>query len=158
MSSQSGSRDKNGVLIGSFDQGWGKSPIDVLTHIVPFLYPCSKCKAMMFHVIGEQHAGIGIKVPFIRKPVASTGKGYHAICNTCTTINTQPPKGVVRKLEKGIIAREICSTYGLVCESPEPYTEGFTEDFIAFNPDADEAAVAFVRQCLQHYRREFGAA
>ena len=59
MSFQLGNRDSNGALIGSFEPGGGAFPIDIVTRIVPFLYPCSECMGVMFHVVGEQHAGTG---------------------------------------------------------------------------------------------------
>jgi len=111
----------------------------------------------MFHVVGEQHAGIGVKVPFMRKPLASTGKGHQAICNTCTNINTLIPDDVFRKLEQGIIAPQISAMYAAVSDPPEPYTDGFAGDFIARHAEAGDKTIAFVRKCLAAYRRESGA-
>ena len=154
MSFQLGNRDQNGVLVGSFDQGRRAFPIDILRHIVPFLYPCQECQALKFHVMGEQHAGIGFKIPFMRKPLASTGKVHQAICNTCTNINTVIPDDAFRKLEQGIIPTQISAMYAVVCDPPEPYTDGFAENFLGRHPEAGDKTIAFVRKCLVAYRRE----
>lgn len=157
MSFQLGNRDPNGVLIGSFEPGGGAFPIDIVTRIVPFLYPCAECRATLFHVVGEQHAGIGIKIPFMRRPLVSMGKGYEAICNTCTNINTILPKDVVEKLENRVISAQICAMYATVCNPPEPYTDGFLEGFLARHADSGEKTLMFVRSCLEAYRREDAA-
>jgi len=157
MSFQLGNRDPNGVLIGALEPGEGAYPIDIVTRIVPFLYPCAECKAIMFHVVGEQHAGIGIKILFMRRPLASMGKGYHAICNTCTTINTHLPKDVVEKLERHVIPAQICAMYVTVCNPPEPYTEGFLDEFLGRHTDAGEKTLKLLRSWLETYQRE-GAA
>ena len=154
MSFQLGNRDSNGALIGSFEPGGGAFPIDIVTRIVPFLYPCSECMGVMFHVVGEQHAGIGIKIPFMRRPLVSTGKGYQAICNTCANINTVLPTNVVEKLEGRVIPAQICAMYPTVCSPPEPYTQGFNEEFLARHADVSEKTLKFIRKCLEAYRRE----
>ena len=154
MSFQLGNRDENGVLVGSFEQGRGSFPIDIVRRIIPFLYPCQECQALTLHVVGEQHAGIGIKIPFMRKPLASTGKAYQAICSTCTNINTILPSDVFHKLEQRIISPQICAMYAAVCDPPQPYTEGFVDQFIGRHPEAGERTLAFLRKCLEAYRRE----
>jgi hypothetical protein len=154
MSFSIGNRDENGVLIGSFKQARGSYPIDIVRHIVPFLFPCQQCRSLVFHVVGEQHAGIGIKLPFASKPLVSVGKGFHAICNTCTMINTQIPRQVVEKLERGVIPLEISNMYATVCNPPEPYTDGFLDVFLALFSDSGERTLAFARKCLEFYHRE----
>jgi hypothetical protein len=154
LSFQLGNRDEHGFLVGRFDQGWGSFPIEVIRRIVPFLYPCQECRGIQFHVVGEQHAGIAIKIPFMKKPLASTGKGHQAICNTCTTINTVLPIDVVRKLEAGIIAPQLCGMYATFCDAPEPYTEGFAAQFVERRPEVAKNILLFVKKCLEAYRRE----
>jgi len=111
----------------------------------------------MFHVVGEQHAGIGIKIPFMRTPLVSTGKSYGAICNVCTTINTSLPKDVVEKLERRVIAPQICAMYATVCSPPEPYTEGHLDGFLKRNADEGEKTLKLVRSWLEAYQREDAA-
>src|SRR4051812_44201925 len=82
-------RDRNGILRGRFDQGWLSWPVEVLGDIKPFLFPCQQCKLVTLHVAAEQHGGLGIKIPFTGRAVASTGRAYHALCNNCTMVNTQ---------------------------------------------------------------------
>ena len=154
MSFQLGSRDANGILMGSFDQGWRSQPIDIVSHIVPFLYPCAECQSLRLHVVGTQQTGVGIKLPFARRNLISTGRGYQAICNSCTNISSVLPKEVVQQLENGIISAQICAMYAGVSDPPEPYTQGFLERFLASNQGASEKLLAYLKTILGHYRRE----
>ena len=103
-------RDVHEVLTGDLDYGGG-FPVTILSGIPPVLYVCSDCSAVSFHVVGEQHAGLGIKIPFARKPIASTGKQYFLICNNCTLIAKKLPKEAVHE-SWGFSANPI--TFGLL--------------------------------------------
>lgn len=61
---------------------------------------------------------------------------------------------VFGKLEQGIIAPQISVMYSTVCDPPEPYTEGFAEDFVTQHTEAGEKTIAFARKCFAAYRRE----
>jgi hypothetical protein len=140
-------RDEMGILKGDLDYG-ARCPVTVLSLIAPVLYPCVKCRSMTFHLVGEQHAGIWIKVPFARKPIASSGKGYQLICNTCTTIATQLPRSAVAKLEAKVIPHEICDAYRRLEICPEPYTDGYVRPFMSSLENANEDT----RVCAGHPR------
>lgn len=125
-------RDQYGFLKGRFDQGWFAYPIEVLSAIKPFLFPCQPCERIVFHVAAQQHAGLGIKVPFTNEPLASTGKGYHALCNECSTINSQLTEEMVLKLESGVLPAQICNLFMKVCKPdvPAPYSPAFVAQWV----------------------------
>jgi hypothetical protein len=125
-------RDDNGFLKGSFDQGWLSYPIEVVEDIKPFLFPCQQCKLIVFHVAAEQHAGLGIKLPFTSKPLVSTGRGYHALCNDCTMINSQLTEEMVQKLRRKVLPSQICNLFLQISKPdlPAPYSAAFIEQWV----------------------------
>jgi hypothetical protein len=149
-------RDEHGFLIGSFDQPKGAFPINVVRDIPAFMYPCRDCKAMTFHVVGLQKAGMALLNPFTGKPLVSTSQGYTAICNDCTEINTELPEAVVRKLEQRIIPQQILAMYAQVLgvDAIKPYTDGYAEHLLKGCTASPQATRDRYRKVLELYRRE----
>lgn len=151
-----GSRDQHDLLTGDLDYGGGGWPITILSHIPAFLYVCTNCQAVSFHVVGEQPHGPGIKLPFAKKPLVTVlGKAYHIICNNCTVIAKQLSKEDVAKLEARVLPSDICSTldsfYGINPHFPLPYTPEFPRAFVDLHkPDDLPVAISL----LSIYRRE----
>ena len=161
MSFELDNRDENGILVGSFEQDSGEFPIDVVRKFVPFLYPCERCQELQFHVVGEQHAGIGLKIPFMRKPLVSTHKQCLAICNKCTNISTELPRDVISKLESGLIPAQFFRMYALVCGDLLPYKDGFIDKYIEMLRESmgissvvRKKEIALVQSFLESYRPE----
>jgi len=76
----------------------------------------------MEHVAWEQPIGRGIKLPFAKKPLATTGKDKGIMCNWCTTFASLPA-GIIEKLEMGIVPREIT-------EAIEKWSKGYWLNFV----------------------------
>ena len=123
-------RDERGFLVGDFDYG-DRWPITVLSHIAPIIYPCSKCGGLTWHVFGEQPAGVGVQLLFMRKPLTSTHQGYHLICNNCTMIARQLSKQAIRKLENRIVPAELSDSIdaflAIAPDAPKAYTREFAQ-------------------------------
>lgn len=125
-------RDNFGFLRGSFDQGGMSYPIVVLEDITPFLFPCQNCNLLVFHVAAEQSAGLGIKLPFMSQPLISTSKGYYALCNACTTVNSQLTDEMVRFLRNNTLPAQIRNLFPQICKAgmPTPYSEKFIDGWV----------------------------
>jgi hypothetical protein len=122
--------DLSTILKGDLHYGRGY-PVTIVWHI-PVLYGCRACDGFTMHVVGVQPTGIGIKIPFVRKPLAMTGKTYYLICNACTNIAGELSKEAVAKLQKLVIPAEITDVLDFYWsqvfpDAPRPYTEGFPE-------------------------------
>lgn len=146
-------RDEHGQLRGDIDYGVG-FPATVVGHILPIVYPCMRCGTLTLHVVIEQPHGLAIKLPFARKPIASTGRDYALICNSCTCTSGIHGRAFVEKLERRIVPTEICLAVDKFCElvpgAPGAYSQGFAR-FMAslFGEPTD-----FLVTCLSVYRRE----
>lgn len=149
-------RDQYGFLKGRFDQGWFAYPIEVLSAIKPFLFPCQPCERIVFHVAAQQHAGLGIKVPFTGETLASTGKGYHALCNDCSTINSQLTEEMVLTLESGVLPAQICNLFMKVCKPDvqAPYSPAFITQWIDGIPVERADLRKYVGAILKSYALE----
>ncbi|MBN2577631.1 MAG: hypothetical protein JXB10_01390 [Pirellulales bacterium] len=151
-------RDKNRILYGDLVYERRNWPITVLSSIPPILYPCTNCGSITLHVVGEQPTGIGIQIPFTKKPLASTGRGYHLICNECTTISTQLKKETITMLESRIIPVELCDPIDAYFRAdpncPIPYTKEFPNYFVnQCPPGIDNTYLVFITTILSVYRR-----
>jgi hypothetical protein len=146
-------RDHNGVLRGDlqYDVGF---PATVLPQIAPVLYPCPNCGTVMFHVVVEQPTGLAIKIPFVSKPLASTGKEFGLVCNTCTTTAGISGKTLFQNLELRIIPTEICRALDRFFESMPEAPPAYGEGFAAFLLPHLEGDPAFLATCLSVYRRQ----
>lgn len=122
-------RNEQGLLRGDlqYDVGF---PATVKPEITPVVYPCSSCGMLTFHVVVEQPTGLGIKLPFARKPLATTGRDYGLVCNSCTTTTGITGRRFLEMLERRIVPREICNAIDRFLEAipnaPKAYTGGFT--------------------------------
>jgi hypothetical protein len=150
-------RDEMGILVGDLDYGCAY-PVTIIPHIAPFLYPCLKCGALAFHFVGEQHAGLGIRIPFARKPLVSTGKAFYFVCNTCMTLVGQLSNDAVAKLQNRILPEEIgnaCDAfYSIAPDAPPPYAKGFAEHFLLACGAPDQETRDYLLVLLSRYRRE----
>ncbi len=151
------SRDAHGLLKGDLHYNVG-FPVTILSHITPLLHGCTECEAITLHVVGEQPTGPGIKVPFMRKPLATLSKSYTLICNNCTQIAGAVPKDVVAKLENRIMPTELCEPldafFGTIPDAPPTYTKEFPRFYLSINPDEDEETKSYFLWILSLYKRE----
>jgi len=122
-------RNEQGLLRGDlqYDVGF---PATVRPDIAPIVYPCATCGTLKFHVLVEQPVGLFIRLPFARKPLASTGKDYGLICNSCTCTTGVTGRHLVELLERRIVPRGICAAIDRFLEgipnAPRAYGPGFT--------------------------------
>jgi hypothetical protein len=153
-------RDQYGFLRGSFSQGWLVAPIKVSESIRPFLFPCQACRRLAFHVAAEQHAGLYVKLPFTSDPLASTGKSYMALCNTCTTINTHLPEPLAKRMRMRVLPTQVCNLYTQVCGQgePRPYSEEFIKGWVEGIPEDRSDLRKCVSLVLRAYALETDAA
>jgi len=146
-------RNEHGLLRGDLDYGVG-FPATVKADITPVLYPCSKCGSIAVHVVIEQPTGLGIKIPFARKPLATMGKDYGLVCNGCTSTTGISGRRFVDMLERRIVPREICDAidryFETIDNAPSAYSEGFT----AFMLQQFDGNREFMASCLSVYSPE----
>jgi hypothetical protein len=122
-------RNEQGLLRGDlqYDVGF---PATVKPEIAPVVYPCANCGTLTFHVVVEQPTGLGIKLPFARKPLATTGKDYGLVCNSCTSTTGITGRHLIEMLERRVVPRDICAAIDRFLEGipnvPNAYAEGFT--------------------------------
>jgi hypothetical protein len=109
-----------------------------------------------FHVAAEQHAGLTFKLPFTRKPLLSTGKGYHALCNECTTINSELTEEIVHKLRNGVLPAQICNLFLQICKPdvPVPYSGSFIDGWVEAIPADRTDLRNYVGSVLKSYALE----
>lgn len=100
-------RNDDGVVYGDLDVG-GTFPATVRSDLAPVLVTCGTCVRQRWHVVAVQKGGLVFKIPFARKPLASSHKAVMFVCNTCLDTSTDED-GLVEKLEAGIVAAEICN-------------------------------------------------
>ena len=119
-------RNGNGVIQGTLDYGRGLVFRTVDT-IIPFLFPCTNCKELEFHVLGSQHSGLGFRVPFVGT-VASTHKLYTPICNKCTCTSSISNSKLMSQLDSRILPPIICEPLDrllAVKNAPQAYSKNF---------------------------------
>jgi len=90
--------------------------------ITPIMFPCGQCETVKFHQVWEQPTGLAIALPFTRKALASTGRGYMLVCGECTTISARLHGGDVAQLASNFIPRTMYTAYPAL---QEIYTPGF---------------------------------
>ncbi len=87
-------------------------PVEDITVV---LFPCPDCETQVsFHVIGMRPYGVGIKIPFMKNPLATTHKAYFLVCAGCDTINARLEPSDVEKLRAQIIPKSIHERYPMV--------------------------------------------
>jgi hypothetical protein len=145
-------RDQNGLLRGDlqYDVGF---PATVLAHITPVLYPCPNCGSVTLHVVVEQPTGLAIKIPFVSKPLASTGKEYGLVCNGCTVTAGISGKRLLQQLEQRIVPIEICRALDRFFEAMPGVPAAYGDGFAGFIAPHFEGDAVFMATCLSVYRR-----
>lgn len=149
-------RDQLGFLTGSFNQGWLSYPVDVLTDIRPFLFPCQNCRAILLHVAAEQHSGLGFKLPFASRPIVSSGRKLFALCNACIHVSSELTDALIQKLGQRVIPTQFCNVYTQLAspEIPALYSEAFVNAWLERIP-AERADLRRGINCaLRHYALE----
>ncbi len=135
-------RDKEGLLRGTMDYDGG-GRVQIVEHIVPVLLPCTSCNTITFHVLGSEHAGLGINIPFMGT-VASTHKRYGLLCNNCTVMSGIYGYDLLRQLESRVLPPAVCAPLdrflSVRSDAPLGYSQGFVGFMCRVNPDwANEA-------------------
>jgi hypothetical protein len=146
-------RDQNGILRGDlqYDVGF---PATVLSHITPVLYPCTSCGIVTLHVVVEQPTGLAIKIPFVCKPLASTGKDFGLVCNDCTVTAGINGKALLSTLEQRIVPTEICRTLDRFFENVPNAPLAYGDGFAGFLLPHFEGDTTFIATFLSIYRRQ----
>src|SRR6266542_647060 len=109
--------------------------------ILPFLFPCGGCKLYTFHVVYEQPYGTGIKIPFTRRPLWSTGMAYQVVCGPCTMVNGRLEAADVNKLATNMLPKSIWTAYPAIHLLYSPgYYEKHRSELLGDSPDPGYAA------------------
>ena len=121
-------RNEQALLRGDLEYDF-VFPATVKPEITPILYPCPNCGSLSLHIVIEQPTGLAIKLPFSRKPLATTGKDFGLICNDCTCTTGITGRRLVELLERRVVPRQICEAidryFETVPDAPKAYTSGF---------------------------------
>lgn len=136
------------IKSGKIDYGDGSYAVTLRKDIAPFLFPCQSatCGQYCFHLVGEQATGLCVKIPFMKTPLASTGKGFHIICMTCTTINGRIERGDVIKLQSNIIPKGVFRAYPAIHGFYQPeFIKDCRQYFCPENPERAETAESWLR-------------
>jgi hypothetical protein len=149
-------RDRYGFLRGTFEQGRLEFPIEVLSEIKPFLFPCQKCEVITFHVAVRQHGGLAFRIPFTDVPVASTDRSFHAICNDCATPNSELTSKMVNRLRVEVWPAQFCNLFMETCrpDLPKPYSESFIAAWLDRIPNERADLKKYVGSVLRCYALE----
>lgn len=87
-------------------------PMQPVEDIAEIMFPCPQCETEgSFHVIGMRPYGVGIKIPFMRNPLATSHKAYFLVCTRCDTINARLEPSDVDKLRACSIPKSIHQRY-----------------------------------------------
>lgn len=146
-------RNELGLLRGDLEYDVG-FPATVKPEITPVLFPCTNCGGLTLHVAVEQPTGLGIKLPFARKPLATTSKSYGLVCNSCTCTTGLTGRRLIDLLERRIAPIEVCRAIDRFCEgisgAVPAYGDGFNRFVIGlFDGDHD-----LIATCTSVYQRE----
>ena len=136
-------RDNDGQLRGSLSYEGGGT-IRIVEHIIPVILPCTGCNALTFHLLGSEHAGLGLQIPFMGT-IASTHKRYQLICNNCTVTSGVCGYNLLKELESRVLPASICTRldrFLSICgKAPPGYSNGFLAFMCQLDPEyANEAA------------------
>ena len=130
-------RDQKGKLCGTLDYGGG-SRVHMVEHVVPVMLPCVKCESLTFHLLGSEHAGLGIQIPFMGT-VASTHKRYGLLCNNCTITSGIYSYDLLKHMESRVLPASVCDVLdrflSAVPNAPLGYSKRFTAFICEVNPD-----------------------
>lgn len=59
---------------------------------------CENCGNEGDHVLVDQPYGVGIGIPFMKRPLVSSHRGYFLACPTCGTLNLRLTKDQAKGL------------------------------------------------------------
>ena len=124
-------RNEQGLLRGDIEYDVG-FPATVKPEITPVIYPCTNCAGLTLHVAIEQPTGVGIKLPFTRKPLASTGRDFGIVCNNCTCTTGISGREIIESLERRVVPRQICEGIDRFCSGMPGFVPAYTEGFVPF--------------------------
>lgn len=129
-------RDHDGTIKGTLDYDGG-GRVQLVDHVVPVILPCVKCNALSFHLLGSEHAGLGIQLPFVGT-VASTHKRYGLLCNNCTVMSGVYGYDLLQKLESRVLPSYVCDVLdrflSVVPNVPLGYSRAFPAFMCKVNP------------------------
>lgn len=145
-------RNENGLLRGDliYETGF---PATVRADIAPVVFPCTECCGLTLHVLVEQPTGLGIKIPFARKPIATTNRDYGLVCNNCTQTTGISGKKVVESLERRLVPSEICDVIDRFLVDLPGYVPAYSIGFIPFVLDIFGEDDGFIAASLAVYSR-----
>lgn len=145
-------RNDKGLLRGDLEYDVG-FPATVLPEITPILYPCSNCGGITLHVAVEQPTGVGFKLPFAKKPLATLSKDYGLVCNICTCTTGISGRNVIDSLERRVAPPAICDAVDRFCHGMPGAVPAFSDGFTAFVVDLFEDDQDLVAACTSVYVR-----
>jgi hypothetical protein len=90
--------------------------------IKPVMFPCQECDGLHLHLLFEQPTGLGFVIPFTRKALASTGRGFLLVCTECDQVSAQLDPHDVAQLANNMIPRTMYTAYPVL---QDVYTPGF---------------------------------
>jgi hypothetical protein len=145
-------RDENGLLRGDLDYGVG-FPATVMPEITPIVFPCTSCAGITLHISVQQPTGLGFKLPFMRKPLASLSKDYGLVCNVCATTTGISGKRIIDLLQYRIAPPEVCDAIDRFCHGMKGAVPAFSEGFTAFVAELFDDDKNLVAACTSVYSR-----
>jgi 6,7-dimethyl-8-ribityllumazine synthase len=121
--------------------------------IVRFMFPCTQCNGYRFHVLCEQPSGLALIIPFTRRAIASTHKGYQVVCASCTVVNGRLERADVDKLASNTIPKSLWTDYPVLHDFYQPeFIEQSGQALFPEEPDGEGSKQA--REWLSNYRLE----
>lgn len=145
-------RNESGLLRGDLEYDVG-FPATVMSEITPIVFPCSDCGGITLHVTVQQPTGLGFKLPFARKPLATLSRDYGLVCNLCTTTTGISGKQIIDLLQSRIAPPQVCDALDKFCHGMQGTVPAFTEGFTAFVTDMFEDDKSLVAACTAVYTR-----
>jgi len=145
-------RNENGLLRGDLEYDVG-FPATVIPEITPIVFPCTNCGGITLHVAMQQPTGVGIKLPFARKPLATLSKEYGLICNACTCTTGISGRRIIDLLESRIAPPEVCQALDNFCHGMPGAVPAFSEGFAAFVSELFGESCSLVAACTSVYTR-----
>lgn len=61
---------------------------------------CDNCHNVAHHVLADQPTGIGVGIPFMKRPFWSSHRAYFLVCPVCeelATVTTDEAQALIRK-------------------------------------------------------------
>lgn len=136
-------RDSDGLIRGSLEYGGG-GVTKIVDGILPVLYPCTACRAITYHVLGSEPAGLCFQVPLVGIPLGSTHTRYGLLCNDCTTTSGISALNLRSILESRVAPAQVCDgldrLLSMNSRAPLAYSSGFAKYMCAISPGLADTA------------------